>query len=70
MGIHLKPSRNLTANGGIAIKNAGRAQQTPLQVISEILGHATMASTMIYAKVDVETLRGAALNTEEVDHGN
>lgn len=45
-------------------------EQTPLQVISEILGHATMASTMIYAKVDVETLRGAALNTEEVDHGN
>ena len=26
MGTHLKPSRNLTANGGIAIENAGRAQ--------------------------------------------
>jgi hypothetical protein len=25
-----------------------------------------MASTLIYAKADVETLRGAALDTEEV----
>ena len=40
--------------------------ETPFHVISEILGHATMASTLIYAKADVETLRSAALNTEEV----
>jgi len=46
------------------------SEQTPLHVISDILGHATTASTMIYAKVDVESLRGAALNTEEVGHGD
>lgn len=40
--------------------------ETPFHVISEILGHATMASTFIYAKADVETLRSAALDTEEV----
>jgi integrase len=44
-------------------------KETPLHVISEILGHATTASTMIYAKAGVEALRGAALNTEEVRHG-
>ena len=44
-------------------------QGTPLHVISDILGHATTASTMIYAKADVESLRGAALDTEEVRHG-
>ena len=43
-------------------------EQTPFHVISEILGHATTASTLIYAKSDVETLRTAALNTEEVRH--
>jgi len=42
--------------------------QTPFHVISEILGHATMASTLIYAKADVEALRGAGLDTEEVGH--
>jgi site-specific recombinase XerC len=45
-------------------------KQTPLHVISEILGHATTASTMIYAKAEVESLRSAALNTEEVSHGH
>jgi integrase len=40
--------------------------ETPFHVISEILGHATMKSTLIYAKADVETLRSAALDTEEV----
>jgi integrase len=43
-------------------------EQTPFQVISDILGHATTASTLIYAKTDVETLRTAALNTEEMRH--
>lgn len=43
-------------------------EETPFHVISEILGHATTASTLIYAKADVEALRGAALNTEEVRH--
>ena len=40
-------------------------EQTPIHVISEILGHATTASTLIYAKADTETLRSAALDTEE-----
>jgi site-specific recombinase XerD len=40
--------------------------ETPFHVISAVLGHTTTASTMIYAKADVETLRGAALDTEEV----
>lgn len=43
-------------------------EQTPIHVISEILGHATTASTLIYAKVDVEALRSAALDPEEVPH--
>jgi len=44
-------------------------EQTPMHVISQILGHATTASTMIYAKVEVESLRSAALDTEELRHG-
>ena len=43
-------------------------EETPFHVISEILGHATMTSTLIYAKADVEALRGAALDTEEGHH--
>ncbi|MEA2080796.1 MAG: site-specific integrase [Pseudomonadota bacterium] len=43
-------------------------EETPFHVISEILGHATMAATLIYAKADVEALRGAALDIEEVGH--
>ena len=43
-------------------------EQTPIHVISEILGHATTASTLIYAKADVEALRTAALDPEEVPH--
>lgn len=43
--------------------------ETPFHVISEILGHASTASTLIYAKADVEALRTAALDTEEVCHG-
>lgn len=43
-------------------------EETPIHVISEILGHATTASTLIYAKADVEALRSAALDPEEVPH--
>jgi len=43
-------------------------EHTPMHVISEILGHTTTAATMIYAKADVESLRGAALDTEELHH--
>jgi hypothetical protein len=41
-------------------------EQTPFHIISEILGHTTSKSTLIYAKADVEALRTAALDTEEV----
>lgn len=44
-------------------------QETPLHVISDILGHASTASTLIYAKADVESLRAAALDPEEVRDG-
>ena len=40
-------------------------EDTRINVISDILGHSTMASTMIYAKADTEGLRNAALDTEE-----
>lgn len=42
--------------------------QTPFHVISAVLGHASPATTFIYAKADVEMLRSAALNTEEARH--
>jgi site-specific recombinase XerD len=44
-------------------------EQTPMHVISQILGHATTASTMIYAKAEVQSLRAVALDTEELRHG-
>ncbi|MBX3602399.1 MAG: tyrosine-type recombinase/integrase [Rubrivivax sp.] len=46
------------------------AAQTPFPVISAVLGHASPATTFIYAKADVETLRIAAIDPEEVRHGH
>jgi len=43
-------------------------QETPFPVIADILGHTTTTSTLIYAKADVEALRRAALDIEEVRH--
>ena len=43
--------------------------QTPFPVISAVLGHASPATTFIYAKADVETLRIAAIDPEEVCRG-
>ena len=43
-------------------------QGTPFQTIADILGHTTLESTRIYAKADVEALRGVALDPEEVNH--
>jgi integrase len=43
-------------------------QGTSFQTISDILGHATLESTRIYAKADVEALRSVALDPEEVHH--
>jgi integrase len=42
--------------------------ETPFPVISAILGHTSPASTFIYAKADVETLRIAALDPDEGCH--
>ncbi|HAT1924117.1 TPA: tyrosine-type recombinase/integrase [Legionella pneumophila] len=43
---------------------------TPFSVIADILGHASMNTTMIYAKASVETLRQVALAIKEVNHVN
>jgi site-specific recombinase XerD len=43
---------------------------TPLPTIAEVLGHASLESTRIYAKADVEALRGVALDLEEVNHAS
>jgi site-specific recombinase XerD len=43
---------------------------TPFFVISNILGHESTASTMIYAKSSVEMLRQVALSLKEVGHVN
>jgi site-specific recombinase XerD len=43
---------------------------TPLPTIAEILGHTSLESTRIYAKADVEALRGVALDPEEVKHAS
>ena len=40
----------------------------PFSVISDILGHASMSTTMIYAKASVESLRHVALSIREVCH--
>jgi len=43
---------------------------TPLPTIAEILGHTSLESTRVYAKADVEALRGVALDLDEVNHAN
>ena len=62
----IRPGDTLTVTG------SGFQSEEPVQVsINDLLlglGHATTASTLIYAKTDVEGLRTAALNTEEVRH--
>jgi site-specific recombinase XerD len=37
---------------------------TPLETIAAVLGHLSLESTQIYAKVDIEALRRAALDPE------
>jgi site-specific recombinase XerD len=41
-------------------------ENTPLSVISDILGHIRTDSTAVYLKVDIDMLRECALNPEEV----
>jgi integrase len=43
---------------------------TAFPTIAEILGHTSSESTRIYAKADVEALRGVALDLEEVNHAS
>lgn len=45
-------------------------ENTPFSVISNILGHESTASTMIYAKSSVEMLRQVALSVKEVEYVN
>jgi integrase len=45
-------------------------KETPLPTIAEILGHTSLESTRIYAKADVEALRGVALDLDEVTHAS
>ena len=41
-------------------------QGQPMKAIADVLGHASLQSTAIYAKVDIEHLRGVALDLPEV----
>ena len=41
-------------------------QDIPLPTISEILGHASVASTKVYLQIDIDGLRKCALNPNEV----
>ena len=45
-------------------------EDVPFSLISNILGHASMGSTMIYAKASVESLREVALPIRVLDHVN
>ena len=45
-------------------------EDTPCEIIAGIMGHATLESTRIYAKADLEGLRSVALDPEEASHGN
>jgi site-specific recombinase XerD len=40
----------------------------PLETISQVLGHVSSESTRVYTKVDLDALRGVALDPEEVGH--
>lgn len=41
-------------------------RQTPIETIANILGHRTIESTRVYTKVDINALRTAALDPQEV----
>lgn len=43
-------------------------QETPLAVISDILGHIDTDSTAVYLKVDIQKLRECALSFNEEEH--
>mgnify|MGYP000953390417 CR=1 FL=1 len=41
-------------------------QGQPMKAIADVLGHASLRTTAIYAKVDIDHLRGVALDLPEV----
>ena len=38
---------------------------TPIETIAAVMGHLSIESTRIYTKVDIEALRGAALDPDD-----
>ena len=48
-----------------SLASAMLSNETPLPIISDILGHSNINSTRIYTKIDIEQLKKCAL---EVPH--
>jgi integrase len=42
--------------------------QTPLETISSVMGHVSVETTRLYTKIDIEALRGVAIDLQEVGH--
>lgn len=64
------PARSKRGMHSLRHTMATRLQErgTPLETIAGVLGHKSLDSTRIYAKVDIAALRDAALDPEEVNH--
>ena len=70
-GIHFKsPQRHGLHSLRHSLATHLLEDDVPFSVIADILGHASMTSTMIYAKASVESLRQVALSIREVGHVN
>jgi len=42
--------------------------ETPLEIISSVMGHVSEETTRLYTKIDIEALRRVAIDLEEVTH--
>jgi len=40
----------------------------PLETISSVMGHLSLETTRLYTKIDIEALRGVAIDPEEISH--
>ncbi len=70
-GIHFKsPQRQGLHSLRHSLATHLLEDNAPFSLIADILGHASMASTMIYAKASVETLRQVPLPLQEVEDEN
>ena len=70
-GIHFKsPQRHGLHSLRHSLATHLLEDDVPFSLIANILGHASMTSTMIYAKASVELLRQVALSIQEVGHDN